>query len=161
MNLLDALLLVLIVVGAFLGYRYGLVQAAAAFVAMIAGTALGSRIGGSLGPLFATFTDSEAGQDLGGFLLIMLLSGLVGLTASILMKKTLGTLKIGWVNGAGGLIIGVVAVMAVCSAALATVQDVSLVPQGIIGGSATATFLADNFDVVLRGLRLVPRDFGI
>ena len=51
--------------------------------------------------------------------------------------------------------------MAVCSAALATVQDASLVPQGIIGGSATATFLADNFDVALRGLRLVPKDFGI
>ena len=51
--------------------------------------------------------------------------------------------------------------MAVCSAALANAQEVSLVSQGIIGGSATATFLADNFDVALRGLRLVPKDLGI
>ena len=51
--------------------------------------------------------------------------------------------------------------MAVCSAALANAQEVYLVPQGIIADSATATFLADNFDVALRGFRLVPRDLGL
>ena len=51
--------------------------------------------------------------------------------------------------------------MMACSAALANVQEVSLVNSDeTIEGSAVGTFLADNFDVVLRGIRLVPKDFG-
>ena len=161
MNWLDVVLLVLIAVGAMSGFRFGMVQAAASLVAVVVGIALASRLGDKLQPVFALLTDNENTQQVAGFILVLLVAVLLGMIASSVVVKALSTIKMGWVNSAGGFVVGAVVVMMACSAALANVQDVSiLTPDETIEDSAVGTFLADNFDVVLRGVRLVPEDFG-
>ena len=161
MNWLDVVLLVLIALGAITGYKFGMVQAAASFVAVVIGIVLASRIGDKLQPLFALFTDNESTQQVGGFVLVLVVAVLLGMIASAVVVKALGVIKLGWVNAVGGLVVGALVVMMACSAALANVQEVSIVNSDeTIEGSAVGTFLADNFDVVLRGIRLVPKDFG-
>ena len=162
MNWLDVVLLILIAVGAITGYRFGLVQAAASFVAVMIGIALASRIGDKLTPLFGLLTDDVKSQEVGGFVLVLVVMVLLGMIASAMVMKGLGAIKLGWVNSVGGLVLGALLVMMACSAALANVQEFSnLYPDQNIEGSTIGTFLADNFDVVLRTVRLVPQDFGL
>ena len=161
MNWLDVALLVLIAIGAISGFKFGMVQAAASLVAVAVGIALASRIGDNLQPLFALLTDNENTQQVAGFILVLVIAVLLGMMASALVVKGLTTIKLGWANAVGGLVVGALIVMIACSAALANVQEVSiLAPDETIEDSAVGTFLADNFDVVLRGIRLVPKDFG-
>ncbi len=161
MNWLDVVLLILIAVGAIFGYRFGLIQAAASFVAVVIGIALASRIGNALTPIFELLTDDEKTQEVGGFILVLVVIVLLGLIASSAVAKALGAIKLGWINPMGGLLLGTLLVMMACSAALANVQEFSiLAPDETIEGSVVGVFLADNFDVVLRAVRLVPKDFG-
>ena len=161
MNWLDVVLLILIAVGAIFGYRFGLVQAAASFVAVTIGIALASRIGNKLTPLFGLFTADEKTQEVGGFVLVLVVVVLLGMIASAVVMKGLGAVKLSWLNSAGGLVLGAILVMMAGSAALANVQEFSILsPDQNIEDSVIGTFLADNFDVMLRTVRLVPKDFG-
>ena len=161
MNWLDVALLVLIGIGAISGFKFGMVQAAASLVAVAVGIALASRIGNKLQPLFALLTDNENTQQVAGFILVLVIAVLLGMVASGLVVEGLTAIKLGWANTVGGLVVGALIVMIACSAALANVQEVSILdPDETIEDSAVGTFLADNFDVVLRGIRLVPKDFG-
>ena len=161
MNWLDVALLVLIAIGAISGFKFGMVQGAASLVAVAVGIALASRIGDDLQPLFALLTDNENTQQVAGFILVLVIAVLLGMVASAMVVKGLTAIKLGWANAVGGLVVGALIVMIACSAALANVQEVSILdPDETIEDSAVGTFLADNFDVVLRGMRLVPKDFG-
>lgn len=161
MNWLDVALLVLIAIGAITGFKFGMVQAAASLVAVAVGIALASRIGDKLQPLFALMTDNENTQQVAGFILVLVIAVLLGMVASAFLVKVLTAIKLGWANAVGGLVVGSLIVMIACSAALANVQEVSILdPDETIEDSAVGTFLADHFDVVLRGSRLVPKDFG-
>lgn len=161
MNWLDVVLLILIAVGAIAGYRFGLIQSAASFVAVIIGIALASRMGNKLTPLFELVTEDETAQEVGGFVLVLLVIVLLGMIASSIVMKGLGAIKLGWLNSVGGLGLGALLVMMACSAALANVQEFSFLAQDqTIEDSTIGTFLADNFDIVLRTVRIVPKDFG-
>ena len=105
MNWLDVVLLILIAVGAIAGYRFGLVQTAASFVAVIIGIALASRIGDKLTPLFELLTDDEKSQEVGGFILVLVVMVLLGMIASAMVMKGMEAIKLGWVNSVGGLVL--------------------------------------------------------
>ena len=161
MNWLDILLLVLIAVGGLAGYRFGLVQAATTLASLVVGAVLASRYGEELEPLLSPFTDSVNAQQVAGFLLVLLVVVVAGMVVSTFVKRLLGMVMLGWVNQLAGLAMGALIVMAGASAALATVQEYSVQSsEKTIDGSLVATFLADNFDVVLRAVRILPKDLG-
>ena len=105
MNWLDVALLVLIAIGAISGFKFGMVQAAASLVAVAVGIALASRIGDNLQPLFALLTDNENTQQVAGFILVLAIAVLLGMVASALVVKGLTTIKLGWANAVGGLVV--------------------------------------------------------
>ena len=71
-------------------------------------------------------------------------------------------MKLGWVDQLLGVSLALVITFAVGSALLSVVQSYPVGGlDGVIDGSVLGTFLADNFDTVLRGIRLVPKDLGV
>ena len=161
MNWLDLALLALIAVAAFTGYRSGMIRMAVSFVAVMIGTTLASRFGDDIRPVIALVTDNQQAQQLGGFVLVLMIVMLLGIVASGSVAKVLTAIKLAWVDKLGGLALGVLLVMMAFSAALANVQEFAVLnTDETIASSAVGTFLADNFDVVLRTVRLVPNDYG-
>ena len=161
MNWLDLAILGVIGFAALTGWRLGGIQIGVTGVGILAGIAMASRLHDELNPLFSKFTDSENGAEIAGyvaiFVLVLLASGLAGFVVRATLKK----MMLGWVDNALGLGVGVIVSLAIGSAVLSAVQSYPVYGlDQTIDDSPLGTFLADNFDMVLRGLKFVPSDFG-
>ena len=161
MNWLDILLLVLIGITAAAGYRIGLVQAATLLAGILIGIVLASRLHDNVEVIFSQLTENENAQELGGYILVFSVVLLASLVTSWFIRMLFRTLMLGWVDKLGGFALGTIIALATGSAFLANVQDFPILDlERAIEDSATASFLADNFDVVLRGLLIIPKDYG-
>ena len=160
MNWLDLVLIVFVAVVAVIGYRTGLVQAGATLVGILVGIALASRLHGKVDSLFS-FTGNENAQEIGGFILIFALVLLASIVASYLLRSMLRAAMLSWVDSLGGVALGVVIAAAAASAVLANVQQFPVQDLDVtVEDSLLGSFLADNFDVVLRGVRILPKGYG-
>ena len=161
MNWLDLVLLVLIGVAAMIGFRAGLLMAASTLVGTLVGITIASRYGDDAGSVFSSLTDNENVQEIAGFLLVLLLVLAAAAVMGTVLKKVLHTFMLGWVDQLGGLALWAIIAMAAASALLANLQDFPVLSlDSTIADSTVGSFLADNFDVVLRGVRILPRGFG-
>ena len=161
MNWLDITLLIFIGVVAAAGYRVGLVQAATTLVGILIGIVLASRFHDNVDSLISPLTDNENAQEVGGYILVFVVVLFASLVASGFVRMVFQKLMLGWVDKLGGFALGVVIAFAAGSAFLANVQDFPVLDlEETIEDSATGSFLADNFDVVLRGVRVIPKDYG-
>ncbi len=161
MNWLDAAILVVGGVLAVVGMRMGALHIAAIAVGSLAGLALASRLQGKVAPLFENFTDSENGPEIAALVVIFLVVMIGVFLAANLLKGVFNKVSLGWVDKVAGIGFGVILAFAIGSTILSSVQDYPILGlEDTIDESALGTFLADNFDVVLRGLRVVPKDLG-
>ncbi len=79
-----------------------------------------------------------------------------------LMRTVLRGLLLGWVDTAAGLALRVLVMGAILSAVFAAIQSFPVLGlHDTIEHSVLGPFLADNFDVLLRVLKLVRSDFRI
>ena len=162
MNWLDVVLIVAIALSAIVGYRMGLVQSAAGLVGILVGITIASRLDDKAASIFSSATDNENAQTVAGFLLVFVLVIAAAMVLSTIVNKMLRVIMLGWVNQLGGLALGAVVAMAIASAALANVQEFPVLDlEETTDESAIGTFLADNFDVVLRGIRIMPKGYGV
>ena len=160
MNWIDAVVLAVWAATALWGFSTGLIRIGLSLVAAIVGLAVSSRIAPDVGNIFSGLTDSEGAQAVGGFVLIFLgmfiISAIVGFWAGMVLRFIpLG----GLANRATGLAAGIIIGFLVLSGLLTGVQRFSDRVDDDIDESALGSFLADNFDVVTRGLKLIPGDW--
>ena len=161
MNWLDIVLLIIIGLVAAVGYRVGLVQAATTLVGILIAIVLASRFHDNVDGLVSTLTSNENAQEVGGYILIFVVVLLASLVAGAVVRKVLNVLMLNWVDKLGGFALGVIIAFAVASAAMANVQSFPVLDlEESIEDSAIGSFLADNFDVVLRGVRILPKGYG-
>ena len=161
MNWLD---IVILAAGGFLalaGLWMGGVHAGVMVAGVLVGVALASRLHGRVEPLFAQFTDSANAAEVAGFAAVFIVVLAAAFVASFLARTILRSCMLGWSDNLVGLGLGVVVAFVIGSALLSLVQThpVSGMEQ-TIDDSALGSFLADNFDVVLRGMRFFPKDLG-
>lgn len=161
MNWIDAVILVVWGITALWGFSAGLVQLVVPLGIVIAGLALSSRIADDVGNIFSRLTDSEDIQTIGGFVLIFLGLFIVGLVAGFLVRKVLGIIPLfGLANRLGGMAAGILVGFLLLSGVLTAVQRHPFQNMDErVDGSALGSFLADNFDVVIRGAKLIPGDW--
>ena len=161
MNWLD---IVILAVGGFIalaGLRMGGVHAAVSGVGVLVGVALASRLDSRVEPIFSQFTDSANAAEIGGFAAVFIAVLAAAFVASFLARTVLKTLMLGWADNLAGLGLGVVITFVIGSTVLSHIQSHPVKGmEQTIDDSALGSFLADNFDVVLRGLRFVPKDLG-
>tara|TARA_B100000315_G_scaffold108779_1_gene99823 strand:+ start:2711 stop:3220 length:510 start_codon:yes stop_codon:yes gene_type:complete len=160
MNWLD--LAVLIVWGgtALWGFSAGLVQIVIPLLVVIVGLAISSRIAEDVGNVFSVVTDNEGAQAIGGFILVFLGLFIIGAIAGFWVKMVLRFIPLfGMANRMAGMAVAVIIGFLLVSGVLTGAQKFTDDIDDDIDQSALASFMADNFDVVIRGVRLIPGDW--
>jgi uncharacterized membrane protein required for colicin V production len=161
MNWVDIVILVVWGVTALWGYSAGILQILVPFVSLIVGLALSSRIGDSVGELFTVVTDNENAQTVAGFLLVFGVLFIAGGILSFMARRSLGIIPLfGLANSLAGMAVGLLIGFVLLSGVLTNVQRFPVRDYDeTIDESALGAFLADNFDVVIRGVKLIPGDW--
>ena len=161
MNWLDIVILAVAGFVALAGLRMGAVHLAVTGAGALAGIALASRFHDDLEPVFSPITDSANSAEIAAFVAIAIASLLASVVVGALARTLLKTLMLGWADKLAGLALAVVLVLAVASGLLSAVQSYPVLGlEETIQDSTLGTFLADHFDTVLRGLRIIPTDLG-
>lgn len=161
MNWIDIAILAVWGITAFWGYSDGFLKVVVPFIFMVVGLALASRIGDTVGQVFSVFTDNENAQAIGGVILIFVVAFILGGMISGISRKVLGVLPFfGLADKLGGMVVGLMVGFLLLSGVLTGIQRFPFRDlDKTIDDSALGTFLADNFDVVIRGVGLIPGDW--
>ena len=136
----------------------GLLQMGVHLLVVAVGLAISSRIAPTVGDLFSVVTDNENAQSAAGFIAVFLILFIAGGVASFWLRMVLGIIPFfGSFNKLGGLIVGILVGSLLLSGILTGIQKFPIKnAQQTIDDSKLGSFLADNFDVVIRGIGLIP-----
>jgi len=161
MNWIDIAILVVWGMTALWGFSSGLLRILVPLVALVIGMALSSRIGDSVGEIFSSFTDNENAQTVAGFVLIFGLLFILGGIISFVARRVLGIIPLfGMVNSLAGMAAGLLVGFLLVSGVLTAIQKSPVRDLDVtIDESTLGTFMADQFDVVIRGIKLIPGDW--
>ena len=161
MNWLDIVILVAIGLVALAGWRMGGIHIGVTTAGILVGIAIAGHLHDRVTPFFSRFIDSENGAEIGAFMLIFIVALVASLAIGAMVHALFRTLMLGWFNKAMGLGLGVVVTFAIGSAVFSAIQSYPVLGlEDSIASSTLATFMADNLDVVLRGLKFIPDDLG-
>ena len=162
MNWLDIVILAAGGLVAMLGLGIGGLQLASMAAGSLVGIALSSRFHDRVSPVFSRFTDSDNGAEVAALVAIFVAVLFASVLAGTLVRGVFRKLTLGWVDKVMGMGMGLVVTFAVGSAVLSTIQSYpTLDMEDTIADSTLGSFLADEFDVVLRGLGFIPDDLGV
>jgi uncharacterized membrane protein required for colicin V production len=130
-------------------------------VVILVGLALASRIAGPVGNVFSFVSENENVQTVVAFIAIFAVLFIAGAWLSSLLSTAIGIIPLaGLGNNLAGAAVGILIGFIVLSVVLTGLQKF---PVGNfreeIRDSTLGTFLADNFDVVTRGVKLIPGDW--
>lgn len=190
MNWLDLLLLAILVVGAILGMRLGLLGAAINALALLIGWIVAGRLSDEVGGLFASSLSNDTIVTVISYIIIMALSLVLArfvwkVARPIVNLATLGI--VGTVDRVGGIVVGAILGIMIASVIIIVlarftynfelpdsgipggvvsqvpkVQDTKEAVEGALTDSATVPAFI-NFTNALPGnaLGLIPSDFKI
>ena len=158
MNWVDIAILVVWAGTASWGASMGLLQMGVHLLVVAVGLAISSRIAPTVGDLFSVVTDNENAQSAAGFIAVFLILFIAGGVASFWLRMVLGIIPFfGSFNKLGGLIVGILVGFLLLSGILTGIQKFPIKDaQQTIDDSKLGSFLADNFDVITRGIGLIP-----
>ena len=158
MNWVDIAILVVWAGTASWGASMGLLQMGVHLLVVAVGLAISSRIAPTVGDLFSVVPDNENAQSAAGFIAVFLILFIAGGVASFWLRMVLGIIPFfGSFNKLGGLIVGILVGFLLLSGILTGIQKFPINDaQQTIDDSKLGSFLADNFDVITRGIGLIP-----
>jgi membrane protein required for colicin V production len=161
MNWVDIVILVVWGIAALWGLWAGLLRMLLPLLVIALGIFLASHLAEPIGNIFSPFTDKENIQTITAFVVIfialLLVAGLVGFMLRAVMRFLV---IFGLVDRLAGMLVGILAGFVLLSGALTAVQKYPVAGvEGDIHSSTLGEFLADNFDVVIRGIKLIPGDW--
>lgn len=157
MNWLDILIIVVVGLLAFMGWRRGVLQVVIALGGVIVGIAVAGRIYKPLGSAFSGVIDSEGMAQIAAFAVIFLAIMAAAMFLGRLVRQTLRFLLLAWVDNLAGMALGALVGAAISSAliiAMGVLPVASL--KNAVEDSALATGLVDNMRVLLA---LLPKEF--
>ncbi|MBT98633.1 MAG: hypothetical protein CL902_08395 [Dehalococcoidia bacterium] len=161
MNWVDIAILVVWGITILWGYSTGLMGVLVPLISLVVGLALSSRIGESVGEMFSSVTDNENAQAVAGFVLVFGILFVAGGILNFMARRILGIIPLfGFVNSLAGMAVGLLIGFILLSGVLTAVQKYPVKDlEKDIDDSKLGTILADNFDVVIRGLGFIPGDW--
>ena len=161
MNWIDIAILAVWGITALWGFSSGLLKIVVPLISLVVGLALSSRVGDSVGNIFSGITDNENAQTVAGFVLVFGVLFIVGGIISFMTQKVLGIIPLfGLANSLSGMAAGVLVGFLLLSGVLTGIQRFPFRDlDKTIDESALGTFLADNFDVVIRAVKIIPGDW--
>jgi membrane protein required for colicin V production len=147
MNWLDIVILVLIVVPAIAGLKFGIIKILFTVAGIIIGVVLAGQFSGSLAGSL-TFISDPRWAEIAAFAFIMIAVLILAGVAAGLLSSVLSAILLGWVNRLGGAVLGIVMGGIFCGAIL-TMWVRFLGIGDTISNSALAGFLLNGFPFIL------------
>ena len=161
MNWVDILVLVVWGLMALWGFKSGFIGMIVPLVVIILGLALSSRIAEPVGNLFSFLSDNENVQTIIAFIAIFLALILLSAWLSALLQTFSKVIPLaGPVNHLSGMIIGIFVGFLFLSGILTGLQHFAEGQmQTDIAESPLGSFMAENFGVTIRAVKLAPGDW--
>ena len=162
MNWIDIAVLICWGVLAFWGFRTGIIKMIVPLVVVVVGLALSSRIAEPIGNILSFISENENVQSIAAFIVIFIGLLILGTILSKVIKIAVSIIPLGGLaNSASGAMIGLIIGFILLSGILTGLQKFPVGSiQETIDDSTLGSFLADNFDVVTRGLKIIPSDWN-
>lgn len=154
MNWLDIVLIVVLALTTFMGFRRGVVSMAPPLAGLIIGIILAGRYSDVAGGWLPIDNPEHAGWA--GYAIIVVAVLIVSVILAAVLQKFIRLILLGWVDRLGGAFLGVVLGALFCGAALAASVKFGL-GLDFIQDSGIARLFLDWFPVVLG---LLPGGFG-
>ncbi len=132
MNWLDLVFAVLVVICGIAGSRVGLIRAAGGALGVVLGILIASQLSGDVGGLYAGYLANETLANMTAYGLIVVAATIGAAVLSLVVRKVVDLMAMGWLDKLAGLGLGLVAGLAITWAA--------------IGGLAGLTYDSDLID---------------
>jgi membrane protein required for colicin V production len=156
MSWLDIAILVVVGLGALVGWRMGIIRGLFATVGVLAGMVLAGQLGEGLGSRL-DFVNNPNGARVLGFVIVF---GLTLVAASVLSSFSRGLIRlfpVRWVDGVGGAALGAAAGSMGMAVLVITAGSFPFGPVGdAIDDSDAATFLAEKAPFLLN---MLPEEY--
>jgi membrane protein required for colicin V production len=150
MDWLDVILILMLLIPTFIGWRRGLIGTVVPLVGFVVAILLAGQFYDSAAGWLSHWFHSPAQAKLLGFALIFILVLAAALTVASIARRLLSLLLLGWVDRIGGLVFGLLTGALISGALLSLVMNFfgSRV-EATITNSTLATFLVDKFPLAL------------
>ena len=154
MNWLDIVLIAVLALATFLGFRRGIISMVLPIVGLIIGVVLAGHYYGTVGGWLPIDNQQHAGWA--GYAIIIVVVLIVSVILASVLRRFIRLVLLGWVDRLGGAILGLAVGSLFCAAVLAACVKFGL-GSGFVDGSGIATLMLDWLPAVLV---LLPGDFG-
>jgi membrane protein required for colicin V production len=157
MDWLDVVVIVVLLVPMYLGWRRGLIGTAVPLVGLVVAILVAGHFYGAVADWLGNWLESSGQAKLLGFAIIFVAVLGTAFAGAFAARRFLNFLLLGWVDTVGGLVFGLLAGALIAGGLLSLVSKFfgSRV-EGTVADSALATFLLDRFPFVLL---LLPGEF--
>jgi len=155
MSWLDLVLVVVLVVGAFLGLRMGIIKAVLSLAGVIVGVVLAGQYYIALADILPFFSETSDVAKIVSFAIILIVVMVIAAVAARFLKWAASVMMLGWVNHLGGAVLGLILGAIFCGALLA-IWVKWLGAGDVITESMIAPVLLDKFPLILA---LLPDEF--
>ena len=154
MNWLDIVLIAVLALATFLGFRRGIISMVLPIVGLIIGVVLAGHYYGTVGGWLPIDNQQHAGWA--GYAIIIVVVLIVSVILASVLRRFIRLVLLGWVDRLGGAILGLAVGSLFCAAVLAACVKFGL-GSGFVDGSGIATLMLDWLPAVLV---LLPGEFG-
>ena len=157
MNWLDIIIIIMLLIPTYIGFRRGLLGTVIPLVGIILAIILAGLFYDSIAGRLSGLLESQAQANIVGFIIIFILVLVTAMIIASLSRKFLSLLFLGWVDKLGGLLFGLLIGAVFTSVLLLTISKFfSSSVENTVADSALATFFLDKLPFVFY---LLPSEF--
>lgn len=146
MNWLDLVVLLAVVLPVFMGVRNGIVGTVFTIAGLIVGIFVARMFNNEIAGVLGNFIQNETVQNVGAFVLVIVVALVVAAVAARLVKTMLKFLFLGWIDNVAG---GALGFVMGASLAVGVIQIVGLTSPETVQASMTAPLLRDVWGPVV------------
>ncbi len=156
MNWLDIIIIVILVASIFIGGKTGLIKVLLSLLGLCVGISLAGRYYLTLAERLTSIPQEKVAH-IAAFAIILIGVMVVAALAGWLLTKIISAVMLGWVNGLGGMVFGLV-MGALSVSTLLAIWVKFLGMNQAVSDSGLASLLLNQLPVVLA---LLPPDFDV
>ena len=184
MNWLDVALILIVGVSAYMGLKIGLIRAGFTAMGVFVGTILGGQLSDDIGGFFSGIDADSAVASVISYALIITACLIAAATASMVLRKVISVLLMGWADKLAGAALGILIGVGISAGVIMGMANIAYSGEvgdelaekvlnstldtektkkrleGGLTGSTLATTFADMIDIVPSStLWFVPTNF--
>ena len=161
MNWVDIIIILVALLGAYIGWKQGLIRTVFTAIGLIVGIALAGQWSDSLADKFSS--SGEQWAYILAFTIIVIIVLIIANILGAILKRFIKIIMLGWLDSIGGIVLGFCVGALVVAAILTSLgpwaENAGKIVSELtdaIGDSTLAELLIDNFGLVLG---LLPGEF--